>query len=924
MSNSPSAISSVSGSDGSQLEALTDDLFHRHRRSIFERTDHLFAGLLAFQWIGVIVIALTISPRTWIGSQSQTHVHVWAAILLGGIINAVPIAMALFYSGRTITRHVIAVAQMLTSALLIHVTGGRIETHFHVFGSLAFLSFYRDWRVLIPATVVVAADHFLRGIFYPQSVYGVLAAAEWRFLEHAWWVVFEDVFLIAACVRGTAEMRQIAQRTAEMIQANESAQAARTTAESANRAKSEFLANMSHEIRTPLNGVNGMLDLLAASQLDERQRRHALVAKNSADSLLSLINAILDFSKIEAGKLELGTEEFDVGMTVEDVIELLADRASRKGIELAAQIDDSARRPVSGDEGRLRQILINLVSNAIKFTEHGHVVVRVARADEPVDEGIMFRVEVEDTGIGIPADRMDRLFKSFSQVDASTTRMYGGTGLGLAISKQLAELMGGRMGVRSTIGQGSTFYFTVKLGAASDVPAAIGGALQLNRQGMRMLVVEKSVTHREVLTKQLAHWGFRVANAECGNQALEHVSASVSAVAPFDVAIIDHHLEDMSAIELAEKIHISCSSGGLNCPALIILTRLDDPIDSQTVGHHKICATLAKPVRQSALFDALVTSIAKANGGPSTLVPTPIDDPIAAPQVRGGNLLLVEDNEVNQMVAIEVLRGAGFNVDVVGNGRLAVEAIIQHAYDLILMDCQMPIMDGFDATAAIRKVEHDHGGKLPGRSTRIPIIALTANALKGDQERCLAAGMDDYLTKPIDTGAMLKQINAFLSQHAKPTDRHPVKPTVDEKTKIPESHPIDVTALLRRTTNKPQIAERILRKFREQAITQLEELMGAARARSGSELQALAHSLKGASASIGAASLCEAATQVEMAAKNNMLEGDRIERALRIVTSELTHCLDYIPAAIKRMSDSRLTVANSGLMDVADSKGVEL
>lgn len=921
MSNSTSTVSSISDNDSSGLEALTEDLFQRHQRSIYERTDRLFAGLLAFQWLGVIVIALTVSPRTWIGSQSQTHVHVWAAILLGGIINAVPIAMALFYSGRTITRHVIAVAQMLTSALLIHVTGGRIETHFHVFGSLAFLSFYRDWRVLIPATLVVAADHFLRGIFYPQSVYGVLAGAEWRFLEHAWWVVFEDVFLIAACLRGTAEMRQIAQRTAEMTKANEAGEAARTTAESANRAKSEFLANMSHEIRTPLNGVNGMLDLLAASQLDERQRRHALVAKNSADSLLSLINAILDFSKIEAGKLELGTEDFDIGMTVEDVIELMAERASRKGIELAAQIDESARRPVSGDEGRLRQILINLVSNAIKFTEHGHVVVRVSRADERSNRGNTFHVEVEDTGIGIPADRMDRLFKSFSQVDASTTRMYGGTGLGLAISKQLAELMGGTMGVRSTIGQGSTFYFTVILAAASNSTATTDGALKLNRQGMRMLVVEKSATYRDVLTKQLTQWGFRVAQAECGNQALTHVSASVSSAAPFDVIIIDHHIEDVRATELAEKIHTICSSGGLSCPALIVLTRLDDPIDSQIVERHKIGATLAKPVRQSALFDALVTSIAKANGGPSTLLPSPITVPIPAPQVGGGNILLVEDNEVNQMVAIEVLRGAGFDVDVVGNGRLAVEASLQRAYDLILMDCQMPVMDGFDATAAIRKGEQDHGGNLPGRSSRIPIIALTANALKGDQERCLAAGMDDYLTKPIDTGAMLKRINAFLSQHGKLTDCHVAKPAVDENTNIQESPPIDITALLRRTTNKPQIAERILGKFREQAITQIEALVAAARARSASELQDLAHSLKGASASIGADSLRAAAAELETAATASTLEGDQFERSLNAVTSELTRCLEFIPAAIRRMTDSEGAGASSARVDLHASKG---
>ena len=457
------------------VDDRADAVFQSHQVAIYKQTDRIFAYLMGAQWLAAIVFALVVAPKTWAGADSQVHTHVWAAVFLGGIISVVPTALALRHPGETATRYTIAVAQMLMSALLIHLTGGRIETHFHVFGSLAILAFYRDWRVLIPATAVVAADHALRGLFWPQSVYGVFVASEWRWLEHAAWVVFEDVFLVIACVRGTSELREIAVRTAILEQANrDSARHAieqseliarlrltQTQVEAATRAKSEFVANMSHELRTPLNAITLYSELLQEVALeDNRPDDVADLGKIQMASkhLLGLINGILDLSKIEAGKMELHVEAFDVRAMIEELIGTIGAvvRNNRNTLNVTYENDLGV---LHADLTKTRQILFNLLSNAAKFTTDGSVSVSARR--RRVGDRDCIEFVVADTGIGLTDEQQRRLFRPFAQGDTSISRKYGGTGLGLALVWRFCQLMGGEVAVKSAPGSGATF--TVRL-----------------------------------------------------------------------------------------------------------------------------------------------------------------------------------------------------------------------------------------------------------------------------------------------------------------------------------------------------------------------------------------------------------------------------------------------------------------------------
>ena len=463
-----------------------ESLFRAHQHQIYCRTDRLFAHLMVAQWIAGIMFALWISPRAWSGSASQTHVHVWAAVLLGGAISLFPALLALLRPGRASTRYTVATAQVLMSALLIHLTGGRIETHFHVFGSLAFLAFYRDWRVLVPATVVVAMDHMLRGLFWPESVYGVMVASEWRWIEHAAWVVFEDIVLVMSCVRGTRELRQIADRTAVLQQAHKDQarhamelsevvarlRLTQQEVEAATRAKSEFLANMSHELRTPLNIITLYGEMLHEEAVAEGREREAADLTNiqaASTHLLELINGILDLSKIEAGKMQVDLETFEVRAMVDELTGAM-DPVVRKNGNSFSVVFTGEPGAMHADQTKTRQILFNLLSNAAKFTTQGAIRLHVTRKAADGVESIEFAVH--DTGIGMSEEQRARLFRPFVQAETSISRKYGGTGLGLALVSRFCNVMGGHVRVESTLGQGTCFTVVLPVTVVSDTSHA--------------------------------------------------------------------------------------------------------------------------------------------------------------------------------------------------------------------------------------------------------------------------------------------------------------------------------------------------------------------------------------------------------------------------------------------------------------------
>lgn len=698
-------------------------------------------------------------------------------------------------------------------------------------------------------------------------------------------LVVGDEVVLTVILRDVSERKKI---EAEL-------RTARDQALKASHFKSQFLATMSHEVRTPMNGIIGMADLLEDTSLNSLQREYLGIIQESANALLTIINDILDFSRIEAGRLELEADDFNPLDLVEGTVELLASRSQEKGLRLFTYVHKDVPAEVRGDPIRIRQVLLNLVGNAIKFTEAGEVFTKVEVAEE-LDLGVLLRFSVCDTGVGIPPDIQERLFEPFVQGNGDRQVKSGGSGLGLAISKRLVELMGGEIEMVSQEGKGSTFSFTVPV-----VRRVQGSPLEEMItewdcfNGVKALVIDSHPNRARVLCRYLENWGIQAETAADGAEAIKKLKERTSLGSPYSLVLLDHRLSDMGGRELSRTVR---QLGPLCNLPLLLLTPFDWPVFGGRPSRGDFAAYLSKPVRRTQLLETVARtvldeSIHKRLFSTEEVEPPPRKEEHeeeATFAAEGGRILVAEDNEVNQRVITFQLEKAGFEVELVENGREAVEAVATGRFDLVLMDCQMPELDGFEATRTIRKDEEESG-------RRTTIIALTANAMEGYEERCIDAGMDDYLSKPVTADQLTSMLRRWMSKKKSVSARNPkASPShsVDKHSEIPEELSIDLERLEQLFDGDTEVIDQLLEVYISKTQSLLETIRQGIAREEYETIRSAAHELKGSSSMVAANGMAETSRHMEVAVK------EEDEESLRRCLRELEHLFERVKARAER------------------------